>query len=414
MYSLFDGFVSFAKNSLRIMAQRTNIGKMIWETLAKGKAVFLNDRRDLWIPKNMGVSGFFEKLNEQECDYVVLRWFEELPDCKSIYDIDMLINDQSVSKVEGLLTRSPRKGLIKCDIYTTSQNGGFLYKDIIYYPETFSNEILKSKSKFKGVINIPSEQWYFNSLAYHAVYHKGELSGIASGLDCEKGPGVIQSKYWKKLEELKTKLSISVDMTLEGLHLYMSQQGLAPDVDILDRLGIENEFCSKLCDRLLDEYPVVRGGGCFVVRQPIESEEELSIIEEVLESSGFRVVCTNRLQEVAVTRVKTMLRGGNWGSIKSAYDGGDPMAIIVCFDPSPIPPSDLIKAKSRAPDNQRIFEAKYKVRDVFFRQVLHSADNSRQAAHYISIACPDTANQIMQNISELKLDKSEGIDKYGI
>ena len=413
MASLFDRSFVFFKNSLRNIAQRTAIGKAIWDSLAKARAILLNDRRDLWIPKNIGVLGFFEKLNEQGCDYVVLRWFEELPDCKSIYDIDMLVDDKSISKVEALLTRSPRRGSIKCDIYSTSYNGGFLYKDIIYFPEALSKQILQSRSKVNGVINTPSDLWYFNSLAYHAVYHKGYQSGIASKQDAKKDPLGVQSKYWIKLDELKTKLSIPVDTTLQGLHLYLSKQGLSPELDVLDRLGIENEICAMLCDQLLDKYLAVEGMACFVVRQPILKEEDLSVIRDLMESNGFIVVCVNSLSDVAVQRIKKELRGGNWGSIKSVYDGGDPTTLIVCFDPSPIPPSDEIKQKSRAPDNQRVFDIKYSVRDHFFRQVLHSADNSRQAAHYLSTACPDTAAEILSSVAKLKFQKSAGRNSNG-
>ncbi len=399
MIFYFEKFLSLLKNLLRNFAQRNKFGKIVWDKLAKIRAILLNDRRDLWIPKNLGVENFFITLNDQQCNYVVLRWFESLPNYKLVDDVDILIDDSDIKKIESLLTRSPRKGLIKCDVYTTSQLGEYLYKDIIYYPETLSKSILSTSQYYRNIIKVPSDIWYFNSLAYHAVYHKGIMSGLKSDFFDDKTL-IEQDKYSKKLIELRSRILEPVEITLEGLHLYLSKKGLSPDIDILDRLGIENKFCSYLCDLQLNKYKYVKGLACFVVREPIVNDTDLLLIKNSIEKSGFEIIHVSKIKEFSLDNVRKKLRGGNWGNSKSAFDGGDPKAIIICIDPEPILPTDFTCSKSRKPDNQRVFDAKYKVRDIFFRQVLHSADNSRQAAHYIEIACPEVADKIFEKVLE--------------
>ena|SRR5687767_15246933 len=48
---------------------------------------------------------FFTRLNAAGCRYVVLRWFERLPQVETGEDIDLLVRDEDVASLKALLRR---------------------------------------------------------------------------------------------------------------------------------------------------------------------------------------------------------------------------------------------------------------------------------------------------------------------
>jgi hypothetical protein len=85
-----------------------------------------------FIPHSLGISGFFEALEVAGLRYVVLRWFETLPDLPAGEDLDLLVDEAQLAVVRDLLERGP--GMQSVDLYSINGARGADYRGIAYYP----------------------------------------------------------------------------------------------------------------------------------------------------------------------------------------------------------------------------------------------------------------------------------------
>ena len=59
-----------------------------------------------FIPHVSGLLGLFQQFDKQAVKYVVLRWFESLPEIGPNEDVDLLVSDESLPKVLEILARA--------------------------------------------------------------------------------------------------------------------------------------------------------------------------------------------------------------------------------------------------------------------------------------------------------------------
>jgi hypothetical protein len=85
---------------------------------------------------------------------------------------------------------------------------------------------------------VPSPADHLDSLAFHAVYHKGaEASGLpASGSASSDGQG---SRIGSTLDRLARETATDLDLSLEGLERHLDEQGLEPAAETLPRFAAE-------------------------------------------------------------------------------------------------------------------------------------------------------------------------------
>jgi len=86
-----------------------------------------------YISIDLGVTGFFEALNRNKVNYVVLRWGERLPSLDPGEDIDLLVDAQSARDVRRLLNGTRRRG-IPVDLYSPTGAEGTEHRGVPYYP----------------------------------------------------------------------------------------------------------------------------------------------------------------------------------------------------------------------------------------------------------------------------------------
>lgn len=86
----------------------------------------------------LGRLGLFQKLHERNIRYVVLRWFNELPDWPAGEDVDILIDINDLNRIDDLFVRNDQS--IPCDVYASSESKGADMKGLAYYP---SNSTLR-------------------------------------------------------------------------------------------------------------------------------------------------------------------------------------------------------------------------------------------------------------------------------
>ena len=115
---------------------------------------------------------FFEKCIN--LDYIILRWFYNLPHIDEGEDIDILISDDDYCEMEKYMQNE--KTDYKFDIYRVSYcDWGHVMPYI--HPE-FAKTLLMNKIIYKSLYKVPSNYFYFMVLIYHIVYHKGISSDI--------------------------------------------------------------------------------------------------------------------------------------------------------------------------------------------------------------------------------------------
>jgi hypothetical protein len=94
-----------------------------------------------WIPEELGPAGFFSKLKFLDINYVVLRWFETLPEIEKGEDIDLLVEDSDLGALLSLVERRTQTS-IPIDVYSETGKIGSDWRGIPYFPRKLSQAIL--------------------------------------------------------------------------------------------------------------------------------------------------------------------------------------------------------------------------------------------------------------------------------
>jgi hypothetical protein len=322
-----------------------------------------------FIPHALGVSGLFRQFDQQNVQYVVLRWFESLPEIEPAEDVDLLVDDRSLSAVLEILQSQP--GIQPCDIYSETGLARSDYCGTPYYPAHVAKRLLDGRVRHNELCMVPNRWDYFHSLAYHTVYHKGLRANLPQG-DLDLPPkGKPEHDYTGILRGMANRLGIDVDISLEGLHVYLQQTGWSPSPEMLARLAIacrRNKWLQKLAGRL---EPHIHDHGLvvFVLRQEAVWRGLTDQIVGMIEEGGFEILATKMLSSDRVEVGAARTRGGNW-RLEGPFDisAGPPAAMVVAYDQQPIPLSRRQRRKFRDRTNARVF-VKEAIRDKIVAQL---------------------------------------------
>lgn len=330
---------------------------------------------------------FFDELNSHGVRYVVLRWFETLPDVDPGEDIDLLVADEDLAFVGTLLTskRVPPKRQ-KFDVYSVSGLAGSDWRGIPYFPPGLAGGLLERSVLLRGRYRVPASSDHFDSLSYHAVYHKGAASGLPETTASHHPIGTGDHDYAAVLGRLAADNGLSVPITLKGLDAYLDGKKLRPPLDTLDKLAEHNEWLRDHVDELFG--PVdggVPGLAVFVLRSRAGHLVDPLCAE--LRREGLEPLECLPLDEVTAARVRSAARGGIWGRGPFPLSGGDPAVFVVAYDLS------ASVGDERSQDADRVTRSKLAIRDRLLAAVppgerynpLHSSDNPRQALDYLGL-----------------------------
>ena len=162
------------------------------------------------------LSGVFERLNECNVNYVVLRDFERLPDKvrpTTSLDVNILTDDffEVNSVLDGICIQGSiyddgdyhhsmskkRRLAVKADRSVFYVDVRFVGDD--YYPEDMQRRILESRV-LDGVVYRPSDEYHKYALMYHEMLHKGRQCPYGEGVEAlrgwmdSKGYGLVKPK----------------------------------------------------------------------------------------------------------------------------------------------------------------------------------------------------------------------------
>jgi hypothetical protein len=357
----------------------------------------------------VGLERFCATLEEGGVRYAILRWFEALPAFPPGEDVDLLVADEDVPAVEGLFAR--RAGLLPFDLYSVSGLPGTAHRRMAYFPPAAARALLERSVVRRPPFRVPCPEDHFRSLAYHALYHKGEASGIPSA---GGGPGTggppPEHDYTGRLAELARTLRIPVRITFEDLDAYLASEGWRPPLDALARLARRNRWAAARVAELVGTgSEAYRGLVVFFLRR---RALELGFAEEIstqLAEAGFTVLLSRKLAAEARERVERQARGGNWGPGPFPRSGGPPELALVAYDAAPLPPTPAERARHPGLENGRL-RVKEEIRDRLNARLpppercnwLHSSDNAWGAAEYLRLALPDALPSIFERVEQLR------------
>ena len=203
-----------------------------------------------YIDPTLDIEDLFSLLNKRGIRYTILRWFEDLPNLKKGDGIDMLVHDDDLAKIKDLFVVLPTG--TPCDIYSVSPLPGSSYrKDVAYYPSHLAQEILDTSVTYKDIYRIPDPKHYFLSLAYHAVYHKAEQSGLPCSKDRPVTTSIGNRSYRESLLTLGESLGVKVIPDLQSLHELLTGCGWTPRLDVLRRIAIGSGWLTSLVHEIL-------------------------------------------------------------------------------------------------------------------------------------------------------------------
>ena len=343
--------------------------------------------------KTKKLEGFFEELDRKNIRYVVLRWFDSLPNIGKGNDIDLLVDDDSFFKVRRVAKGARRNGNFTIlDIYSVSN----LVANYSYYSPRLGKRILDNRVINEKNIWIPDPENYFFSLAYHVLFHKGFNSGVRSCYRSERTEINTKHDYVATLLALAKKANIKFPMpaTMEGIEQVLKDNDWLPPLDVYFRRSKTNRwvYC-RVQDVLPDRWKKNKGLAVFIVR-----DKAVGIIKELLKvkikSSGASVIREVTLTDEQAERFMEETRGGDWG-IRSVQKSNAGLARLVIV--ASMKETDEDDTYETAPQGVVEYEwvkrIKREVRDVYTNKIsitkkyhiMHTSDNGVEASCYVNV-----------------------------
>jgi len=365
--------------------------KQAWLVVENMDLKFVSGGRG-YLSEAIGVQGFLDFLRKENIKYVVLRFYEKLPQLyREGGDIDILVDDEDEIKMQGFLKNNP--GKIRVDIWSVSRPN---YRQMAYYPPPFARRIIDGAVDGPAGSRVPGPKEYFLSLAYHALYHKGLDSGIPSSMLGIKMNPKPDNDYRGVLSDMAKKTGIDIAITMESLDEYLCQEGWRPKIDTLSRFASENEWVLKRFFSNKNQEEI--GLGFFIFKKRAVDLDLVGKMIKMILKEHFIVIEKKYFNQKEQIHVAEQLRGGFWSSGKGPSKDFFPAAGVLVIDALP--------GKDRNySDEARIRRMKEKLRVSFDSEkesVIHATDNTRESWEYINVCFPDKINEIKEKIKKAK------------
>ncbi|WP_377887508.1 hypothetical protein [Alkalihalobacillus sp. R86527] len=371
--------------------------KRVLKLIAKKLGV---SRRIQGIPKK-DVQLFIDKLDKENIEYIVLRWFETLPEIKDGEDIDILVADKDLYKIQKLLKKGKHNNnkFIKCDIYPESSQK----RHMAYYPPILAKRLLKSRKKHESGAWIPNPEQYFFSLSYHVLFHKGFKSGLRSNYLSvqETYPEHDYENYLKVLAE---QLNIGdFEMTMESLEEILNEYDWLPPLDIYFRRSKKNNWVYKRAlSHVEDGWRWQKGTAVFIIREKGNYPNLINKTMELLNTKGVTNIDMIDLTIDESFYFSKHTRGGDWGRGPAEVSGGLPkLALIARLEKDFNIQNNKEEIPSGTVEYSWVKDIKNEVREEHIRNVkrrdrcniIHSSDNGVEAAYYIDLLTKITSTR---------------------
>lgn len=365
-----------------------------WLVLRHMLAESLNTR--LCLSTEIGIPRFFDHLKKESAQYVILRFFEKLPELhREGGDLDVLVADEDDHKVRAFLQAHP--GKIGVDVWTVSRS---IHNNITYYPPPLAREIIASAIEGPAGSLVPAPREYFLSFAYHAVYHKGYFAGVPSSMPEAKVNPHPENDYAGTLSRMAKQFGIAVDITMEALDEYLHREGWRPKIDTLAKIAVRNKW---VWDRFFSTKPVREIGlGVIIIKQKaFDGGIVDQIMKTIIDQGKFKVVRFKKLNEKEIEYATEHLRGGVWNDASGKVKDFLPAAAVVVLDTHLARLSKLnVKYRYTGGITQlkKILRKKFDTARV---SLMHSSDNTHESWEYIRWCFPDEEKEVRDDVERM-------------
>ncbi|RNF39521.1 hypothetical protein [Planococcus salinus] len=364
-----------------------------------------------YLSPDISLEGFFKVLNNYGLQYVILRWYDKLPFSDISEDVDLLVSDEDVEVVQQLINE--KVGILPFDIYSVSGLPGSDFKNIAYYPPYLAERILNGRRLWKEKFFVPGKKDYLLSLMYHAVYHKGEKSGIPISQDKLARNDLADHEYLVILQQLARENDMDLkEQNLLYFHNFLKEQGWAPATDTIRKLS--GTSGSWLETTIQDNESNFHKNGelmVFVVREWAAERGKTDYIVDWFEKAGLNTVMKVELDEEQKRKAAQNLRGGNWERGPWPVSGGKPSALLVMYDYHPRALNANMKKRYPHVSNE-LYLLKEKLREEMNAPLskeertnpIHSADDEIEAFDYITAVVPEVLGEVKETITKWDAD----------
>lgn len=353
-----------------------------------------------------GVGGLAQRLAEENLDYAVLRWFEQLPVMEPGEDLDILVRDTDVEPFRALVESEP--GTIPIDLYSVTGIDGTDFRGAAYYVPDLATQILTRAVTHQSGVRVPSPEDHMFSLTYHALYHKGAASGLPTALALRDPADSPEHDYGEAIARAAQECGATLPADMEGLDDRLAIEGWRPPLDALRRLAIDNAWLRERIGRQRSSSLTSPEFAVFLLRERAVEHIAMEQITARLEHLGFEIISIDDLDESTRERATASIRGGNWGKGPYAVSGGRPARIIVCIHYAPWPIDDALRHRYPHLTNADTLNAKLAVRAMIEDALgpeaafnaMHSADDEHEAWEYLRIVLPGAVDRIRHEYAD--------------
>lgn len=347
-----------------------------------------------FIPFQFSRIEFLKTLTQNNIDFVVLRWFDEVLNANNTTeDVDVLINSESLQKFSELLNNSV--GILPIDLYSSNGDEAFSYAGLPYYTKELSNKILENKVLYKNDFYVPNNYYYLVSLMYHIVFHKS----LSSGLDINKNTKntIIGKRDYKQItaDLLKENNEVIDKINLETLYNFLKSENLIPEYDLILKLkNLKNDtwlnfVINDIRNQYLAQYKFVKGLSVFFLREQSVNETGIKKVIDVVNDYGFKLLEHSKINEKHLEKVHENVRGGKWDIGDFEINAGKPLYYFILFDSFNKPPTGNFKKLYPNLENEKATKLKIGLRHSLnalhkkSMNSIHSSDDFFEAIFYL-------------------------------
>ena len=362
-------------------------------------------RQCSFLSMDIGVQGFLDYLREEKVKYVVLRFYESLPNLSRVGgDLDILVADEDEEKVKDFLFKNP--GLIRVDVWSVSRK----FDEVAYIPPPLARKIIATAIDGPARSRIPAPKEAFLSLAYHALYDKGVDAGIPSRLPDIKVNKFPNNDYGGTLAKMAEKLGLKIDMTMEGIDEYLHSEGWRPKTDTLANKMRENTWIKKRFFSNASKQTPEIGLGVFIIKEKaVQANLADNILREITKNGKFLIFKTKKIVGEEQRLVADQLRSGFW---TESLDLGQVNNFLPALAVVILNWRLLYFSKNNAGNKTSVAMAmaeikdlKSKIRKLFDTEktsLVHSTDTSSEGWEYIDACFPGEASEIRKEIELIR------------
>ena len=349
----------------------------------------------LSLSTEVGVLGLFTFLKTERVNYVVQRFFSDLPSLgRAGGDLDLMISDDDEVKVKSFLQAHP--GTITVDAWTVSRKS---FNDITYYPPPLARKMLESKISGPAESLVPAPHEALHSFIYHVLYHKGLFAGVPSTLMPESVNKTPENDYGGEILRLARSAGVELTLTMEALDEYLASVGWQPKLDTLAKIAPRNPWVWRRFFEARDDTEL--GLGVFIIKARAKEDGSLEkMLDALRREPGFAVLREKLFTKDEVARVSTELRGGVWHGEAGSGDLSPAAAVLVVDE---VVLREANAGTAHGAFVERIRTLKKRLRKTYDTRPgssIHATDNTSETWDYITHCFPGEEPAIRSELAE--------------